>query len=127
MIARAQQQAATIDERARQEYAWRRRQMRQEQALLDQRRSAILGQLSSLSALAAETAGNLPEVPEILFSEFENLSSGTAAEQQGSARAEEQTVVRGTPEAPQQQDGDAGQRSQDDEATTVRYLGTRSA
>ncbi|HEY0238509.1 MAG TPA: DivIVA domain-containing protein, partial [Friedmanniella sp.] len=64
VIAGAQRQAATIDERARQEYAWRRRQMRQEQALLDQRRSAILGQLTSLSALAAETAGNLPEVPE---------------------------------------------------------------
>ena len=112
-IARAQQQAAAIDERARQEYAWRRRQMRQEQALLDQRRSAILGQLTSLSALAAETAGNLPEVPEILFSDFESLSTGSADAPQGTAGAEDEPTDQRDVE--------------DEDATTVRYLDSRSA
>jgi len=118
-IARAQQQAATIDERARQEYAWRRRQMRQEQALLDHRRTAILGQLTSLSALAAETAGNLPEVPEILFSEFESLSSGATDSRPAPALAVEE-----------QDDAlvDEQQREHHDEdETTVRYLDSRSA
>ena len=114
VIARAQQQAAVVDERARQEYGWRRRQMRQEQALLDQRRSAILGQLTSLSALAAETAGNLPEVPEILFSEFESLSS--------SQPAPDDTAVQ----EPAEQD-DEPQDEHDEDATTVRYLDSRSA
>ena len=52
IVARAQQQAATIDERARQEFAWRRRQMRHEQDLLNRRKQAMLSQLTSLSALA---------------------------------------------------------------------------
>jgi hypothetical protein len=129
-VARAQQQAATIDERARQEYAWRRRQMRQEQALLDQRRAAILSQLTSLSALAAETAGNLPEVPEILFSEFESVSSAPA-DRRGPAAApdEDPTVavapVQQTDETPTHQD--AATRDDEDE-TKVRYLdATRNA
>ena len=67
IVARAQQQAATIDERARQEFAWRRRQMRHEQDLLNRRKQAMLSQLTSLSALAAETAENLPEVPELFL------------------------------------------------------------
>ena len=126
-VARAQQQAATIDERARQEYAWRRRQMRQEQALLDQRRGAILSQLTSLSALAAETAGNLPEVPEILFSEFESVSSASDRRGPAAAADEDPTVVA----APVQPDEgptnqDAADR-EDEDATTVRYLDSRSA
>ena len=125
-IARAQQQAATIDERARQEYAWRRRQMRQEQALLDQRRSAILSQLTSLSALAAETAGNLPEVPEILFSEFESLSPGSSDQQRAVSAEDTPTVVPGSAE-PDEASGQ-GSEHEDDDATTVRYLdSSRSA
>ena len=129
-IASAQQQAATIDERARQEYAWRRRQMRQEQALLDQRRSAILGQLTSLSALAAETAGNLPEVPEILFSEFESLSSPQPTQPTQSAQPTQPDEDRTVVSTPVQQHGDQHEESadeHDEDATTVRYLDSRSA
>ena len=67
IISRAQQQAAIIDERARQEFAWRRRQMRHEQDLLDRRKVAMFSQLTSLSALAVESAKNFPEVPELSF------------------------------------------------------------
>jgi len=67
IIGRAEAQAATIDERARQEFAWRRRQMRDEQALLARRKQAMLSQLTSLSALAVETAENLPELPEMFI------------------------------------------------------------
>lgn len=71
IIARAQAQADTIDERARQEFAWRRRQMRREQELLDRRKQAMLSQLTSLSALAAETAQSLPEVPQLELSDVD--------------------------------------------------------
>ena len=71
IVARAQAQAETIDERARQEFAWRRRQMRREQDLLDRRKQAMLSQLTSLSALAAETAQSLPEVPSLELSDVE--------------------------------------------------------
>ena len=47
IVSRSQQQAALIDERARQEFAWRRRQMRHEQELLDRRKVAMLSQLNS--------------------------------------------------------------------------------
>ena len=67
IISRAQQRAALIDERARQEFAWRRRQMRHEQDLLDRRKVAMLSQLTSLSVLAAESAENFPDVPELSF------------------------------------------------------------
>ena len=60
---RARQQAATVEERSRQEFAWRRRQLRQEQDLLTRRKQAMLSQLTSLSALAVETADSLPDVP----------------------------------------------------------------
>ncbi len=70
IVTRAQQQAATIDERARQEFAWRRRQMRREQDLLTRRKQAMLSQLTSLSAMAVETAENLPDVPELDLSEL---------------------------------------------------------
>ena len=71
IVARAQAQADTIDERARQEFAWRRRQMRREQDLLDRRKQAMLSQLTSLSALAAETAQSLPEVPQLELSDVD--------------------------------------------------------
>ena len=94
--------------------------MRQEQALLDQRRSAILGQLTSLSALAAETAGNLPEVPEILFSDFESVASRSDHRQAAPAPTAEHPD--GSDEATETDDASA-----DEDATTVRYLDTRSA
>jgi cell division septum initiation protein DivIVA len=65
IIDRARRQAAIIDERARQELALRRRQMRDEQELLTRRKHAMLNQLASVSALAVETAENLPDVPEV--------------------------------------------------------------
>ncbi len=70
IIDRARHQAAIIDERARQELALRRRQMRDEQELLTRRKHAMLNQLASVSALAVETAENLPDVPEVYDTAF---------------------------------------------------------
>jgi cell division septum initiation protein DivIVA len=69
LVGTARRQAATVEERSRQEFAWRRRQLRQEQELLTRRKQAMLSQLTSLSALAVETAESLPEVPELALSE----------------------------------------------------------
>ena len=87
IIARAQAQADTIDERARQEFAWRRRQMRREQELLDRRKQAMLSQLTSLSALAAETAQSLPEVPQLELSDVDEtrVNQPVAAEEPDAA------------------------------------------
>ncbi len=79
IVARAQAQADTIDERARQEFAWRRRQMRREQDLLDRRKQAMLSQLTSLSALAAETAQSLPEVPSLELSDVDETRGNQPA------------------------------------------------
>jgi hypothetical protein len=70
IIDRARQRAAAIDSRARQELALRRRQMRDEQDLLNRRKHAMLNQLASLSAIAAQTAEALPDVPEAEFAEL---------------------------------------------------------
>jgi cell division septum initiation protein DivIVA len=74
IIDRARHQAAAIDNRARQELALRRRQMRDEQDLLNRRKHAMLNQLTSLSALAVQTAENLPDVPAVAESEFADLA-----------------------------------------------------
>jgi hypothetical protein len=83
IIDRARHQAAIIDERARQELALRRRQMRDEQELLTRRKHAMLNQLASVSALAVETAENMPDVPEeydTAFTEIEvNSGHGSPA------------------------------------------------
>ncbi len=54
----ARRQAATIAERARQEFAWQRRQVRKEQTLVDIRKEQIVRQIVTLSALAAKTASS---------------------------------------------------------------------
>ncbi len=88
IIGRAQAQADTIDERARQEFAWRRRQMRREQDLLDRRKQAMLSQLTSLSALAAETAQSLPEVPSLELSDVDETRSNQPAVDTSTASVE---------------------------------------
>ena len=77
IVGRARQQAALIDERARQEFAWRRRQMRHEQELLDRRKVAMLSQLSSLSALAVASAENFPDLPELSFEDVGEFAEHT--------------------------------------------------
>ena len=62
IVKRAQQQASTIDERARQEFALAATADAPRAGLLTRRKQAMLSQLTSLSALAAETAEKLPEV-----------------------------------------------------------------
>ena len=105
IIDRARHQAAMIDDRARQELALRRRQMRDEQELLMRRKHAMLNQLASVSALAIETAENLPdlpEVPETAFADFSTSSgSGSAAEIES-----DPTVGNSTNEADQQGEQD---------------------
>ena len=56
--------------------------MRHEQDLLNRRKQAMLSQLTSLSALAVETAENLPEVPELFFGELDE----SAADQESAER-----------------------------------------
>jgi hypothetical protein len=87
IIDRARHQAEAINNRARQELALRRRQMRDEQDLLNRRKHAMLNQLTSLSALAVETAENLPDVPEVADSEFADVV-GFRADDQGGGEAE---------------------------------------
>jgi len=82
IVGRAQQQAALIDERARQEFAWRRRQMRHEQELLDRRKVAMLSQLSSLSALAVASAENFPDLPELSFEDVGEFAEYTPDDEQ---------------------------------------------
>jgi hypothetical protein len=77
IIDRARHKAAIIDERARQELALRRRQMRDEQELLTRRKHAMLNQLASVSALAVETAENLPDVPEVYDTAFSDADANS--------------------------------------------------
>jgi hypothetical protein len=110
IIDRARHQAAMIDDRARQELALRRRQMRDEQELLMRRKHAMLNQLASVSALAVETAENLPDLPEVsetTFAEFPaNAESGGAAAEIES----DPTVGNATNEADGQADQDQAQQ-----------------
>lgn len=64
-VATAQKQATSISERTRQEFSWRKQQLRRETELLSQRKQAVLGQLASLSALAQQTAHAFPDLDDL--------------------------------------------------------------
>lgn len=61
----ARQQAATLVERTQQEFAWRKQQLKRDTDLLAQRKQAVLNQLSSLSALAQQTASSFPDLEDL--------------------------------------------------------------
>lgn len=69
LVQRAQQQAATIEERARQELFWYRRQLRREREVITRCQRALVDQVTMLSGLAVETARSLYETPESLVDE----------------------------------------------------------
>ena len=117
IVDRARRQAGIIDDRARQELALRRRQMRDEQELLTRRKHAMLNQLASVSALAVETAENLPDVPAGYDTAF---SEADASSSQGSHAAEvesDPTVGNSANETDEQiENGEADKEAAQDEA-----------
>jgi hypothetical protein len=80
MVARAERQAATIDERSRQEFFWRRRQLRQQEEALARWKRAMASQLASVSTLAVETAKDLYQGSEQPFVEDMNADIAAAAD-----------------------------------------------
>ena len=90
----ARQQAATINERTRKEFTWRKQQLRRETELLSQRKAAVLDQLTSLSELAQRTASSFPDIDDLDF-----------------ATESDQTILRPVgvaPTAPERGGGDNG-------------------
>ena len=65
LVQRAQQQAATIEERARQELFWYRRQLRREREVITRCQRALVDQVTMLSGLAVETARSLYETRRV--------------------------------------------------------------
>ena len=63
-IATARKQAAAITARTQQEFSWRKQQLRRETELLQQRKQAVLSQLTSLSDLAQQSASSFPDLDE---------------------------------------------------------------
>jgi cell division septum initiation protein DivIVA len=66
LVADAERRAEVIDERSRQEHAWRRRQLSQERDALAQQKQAMRSQLRSFRALAVSTTSQLPELDPAL-------------------------------------------------------------
>lgn len=62
ILAAAQTQAQRITRRTHQEFEWRKEQLRRETENLVQRKQAVLNQLQSLSALASQSAGDVPHM-----------------------------------------------------------------
>jgi hypothetical protein len=80
IIAIAERQAAIIDERGRQEFFWRRRQLRQQRDLLARWKQAMESQLASVRSFAVETARDLYEVQESPAAEDLSADTGAADE-----------------------------------------------
>lgn len=91
--------------------------MRDEQELLTRRKHAMLNQLASVSALAVETAENLPDVPAGYDTAF---SEADASSSQGSHAAEvesDPTVGNSANETDEQiENGEADKEAAQDEA-----------
>ena len=60
LLAAANKQAERITQRTNQEFEWRNEQLRRETENLVQRKQAVLNQLQSLSALASQSAADVP-------------------------------------------------------------------
>jgi cell division septum initiation protein DivIVA len=58
-----------LDERSRQEHAWRRRQLSQERAELTRQQQALRQQLASFRTLAVDTATQFPDLSELSFAD----------------------------------------------------------
>ncbi|TDT33625.1 hypothetical protein CLV29_1248 [Naumannella halotolerans] len=64
-IANARRQAEAMTKRAEKQFLFRKEQLGRETELLNQRKQSILAQLSSLSALATQTAQEFPSVDDL--------------------------------------------------------------
>jgi cell division septum initiation protein DivIVA len=62
LVTEAHQQAERINQRTQEEFTWRREQLRRETDNLLQRKQAVLNQLQSLSALASQSASDVPDL-----------------------------------------------------------------
>jgi cell division septum initiation protein DivIVA len=80
LLASAQREAEVVSERARQEAAWQKRQLRAERSELAQQQSALRQRLVSLRALALDSARQFPEPPELTFAEVSGGRSEPTAE-----------------------------------------------
>jgi len=69
LLASAHREAEVVSERARQEAAWQKRQLRAERSELAQQQAALRERLVSLRALALDSAQQFPEPPELTFAE----------------------------------------------------------
>ena len=65
MVRSARDQAALVEERSRQELAWRRRQLHRETEEVGRRQRELVSRLASVKALAAETAQSLPDLSDL--------------------------------------------------------------
>jgi hypothetical protein len=124
IIDRARQQAAIIDDRARQELALRRRQMRDEQELLTRRKHAMLNQLASVSALAVETAENLPDVPEVSDTAFSEADANSSDGGHAAEIESDPTIGNPANEADERiENGDAKEAAQDEAGEGAEHVG----
>lgn len=62
VLTAAKRQADRVIQRTNQEFEWRKEQLRRETENLLQRKQAVLNQLQSLSALASQSAADVPEM-----------------------------------------------------------------
>ena len=94
MVARAERQAATVEERSRQEFSWRRRQLRLQQEAIARWKQAMASQLASVSTLAVETARDLYQISEQPFGEEMNADTGPAADAAGTDQVSSDPAVQ---------------------------------
>ena len=76
--------------------------MRDEQELLTRRKHAMLNQLASVSALAVETAENLPDVPEEYDTAFSEVDADAQSRQSAAEVESDPTVGNSANEADEQ-------------------------
>ncbi len=105
-LTEAKKQAARLRQRTQAEFDWRKEQLRRETENLEQRKQAVLAQLSGLSAFASQGAtgsaavpsAQVPDLPPFEETEFPGLPDdvddlpGTEATETGAAEPTEDTV-----------------------------------
>jgi hypothetical protein len=120
-IATAKRQAAAINERTQQEFAWRKQQLRRETELLHERKRAVLSQLASLSALAEETAHSFPDLEDP--SDIENEGDQTVLRPAGLSPSMPTEGAAGQSSPNGSGKADGSESGQDDDADDLEIDG----
>lgn len=129
LVADARQQAENINQRTQEEFDWRREQLRRETDNLLQRKQAVLNQLQSLSALASQSASDVPDLQPLadLSEDLDAFATDSPEHRDLSGEADPSAASVAGSAATQTSAADFADAETDAETTMIRPIPAQAA